>query len=96
MTANGRSYTGSNWLAPQASSYIRFGLNLNASGFPKHHNKNSRMIPDFIADLARLIWPEFDESDDEEARGEVIASAWRVHRARYRRIRASVIQEDEE
>jgi hypothetical protein len=41
------------------------------------------MIPTEVAAIATLIWPVWRDSDDEEAVGEVIASAWRIHNAGY-------------
>lgn len=48
------------------------------------------MIPTEVADLATLIWPHWadldeDDADDKIALREIIAGAYRIHNAGYRK-----------
>lgn len=47
----------------------------------RHNGGLTDMIPTHIAAIARLIWPEFDASDDQEARQQVIEAAYRISAA---------------
>lgn len=46
--------------------------------------ETDHMIPTEVADIAALICPEWAALDD-DASAEVIAAAWRIHRAGYRK-----------
>lgn len=43
------------------------------------------MIPSEVAAIATLIWAEWANTDDDDARQQVIDAAWRIHNMGYRR-----------
>lgn len=51
------------------------------------------MIPAEVAAIADLIWPEWSSTDDELASADVLAAAYRIHNAGYRKQEAASLAE---